>query len=279
MEQLVIEGGHRLSGTIRVNGNKNSALKLIAACLLTDQPVLLRNVPDIKDVRVMCDILRGLGVSVVSEPDNCLRIHAAHIRTHKVDPALAKSIRASIVLAGPMLARQGQLELPAPGGDVIGRRRLDTHILALTELGARIDFDGVFKMQADGLKGATILLDEASVTATENTVMAATLASGTTVIRNAASEPHVQDLCHFLNSLGAQIDGIGSNTITIQGVTNLHGGEFRVGADYLEVGSFIGAAVMTAANCASRTPIRSIWAPLNWSLSGSACVGRSKAAI
>ncbi len=245
MEQLVIEGGHRLSGVIRANGNKNSALKLLPACLLTDEPVTLHNVPDITDVRVMCDILRGLGVSVEDQGNHTLRVHAKQIRTHKVNPELAKAVRASIVLAGPMLARQGQLELPAPGGDVIGRRRLDTHMLALTELGARIDFDGVFKMQADGLKGATILLDEASVTATENAVMAASLATGTSILRNAASEPHVQELCRFLNGLGAQIDGIGSNEITIQGVTRLHGGEFRVGADYLEVVSFIGAAVMT----------------------------------
>lgn len=247
MDQFVIEGGHRLSGTIRASGNKNSALKLIAACLLTEEPVTLHNVPDITDVRVMCDILRVLGASVewLANEANTLYIHAKHIRTHKVPPELAKSIRASIVLAGPMLARYGQLELPAPGGDVIGRRRLDTHMLALTELGARIDFDGVFKMQADGLKGANILLDEASVTATENAVMAASLAAGTSVIHNAASEPHVQELCHFLNNLGGQIEGIGSNEITIEGVQRLHGGEFRVGADYLEVGSFIGAAVMT----------------------------------
>jgi len=245
MEQFVIEGGHKLSGTIRANGNKNAALKLIPACLLTDQPVILHNVPDITDVRVMCDILRGLGASVEALPDHSLRIHAAHIRTHKVDAQLAKAVRASIVLAGPMLARQGQLELPAPGGDVIGRRRLDTHLLALTELGARIEFDGVFKMQADRLKGANILLDEASVTATENAVMAASLAQGTTVINNAASEPHVQDLCRFLNLLGAQVEGIGSNQITIQGVQKLHGGEFHINADFMEVGSLIGAAVVT----------------------------------
>ena len=258
MEQFVIEGGNRLSGSIRANGNKNSALKLIAACILTDQPVTLHNVPDIADVRVMCDILRSLGVDIDWLPDknegsgitptatgHSVRIHAETIRTHRVDPKLAGTIRASIVLAGPMLARYGQLDLPAPGGDVIGRRRLDTHVLALTKLGAKIDFDGTFKMQADGLTGAQILLDEASVTATENAVMAATLAKGTSIIGNAASEPHVQDLCQFLIGLGAQIDGVGSNTITIQGVQKLHGGEFKVGADYLEVGSFIGAAAMT----------------------------------
>jgi len=245
VEQLVIEGGQRLSGAIRVNGNKNSALTLIPACLLSDEPVTLHNVPDIVDVRVMCDILRSLGAQVETLPEHTLRIHAENIRTHQVDPKLSSMIRASIVLAGPMLARYGQLDLPAPGGDIIGRRRLDTHILALTKFGARIDFNGAFHMQADGLTGTTILLDEASVTATENAIMAAVLAHGTTIIGNAATEPHVQDLCHFLNSLGAQIEGIGSNTVTIQGVRRLHGGEFRVGADYMEVGSFVGAAAMT----------------------------------
>jgi UDP-N-acetylglucosamine 1-carboxyvinyltransferase len=245
MDQFVIEGGHVLNGTVRVNGNKNSALKLIAACLLTDQPVTLRNVPDIADVRVMCEILRRLGASVNWEGDHTLVIHARELHTHKVPPELARQVRASIVLAGPMLGRMGQIELPAPGGDVIGRRRVDTHMLALTELGARIEVDGAFKMQADGLRGADILLDEASVTATENTLMAAATATGTTIIRNAACEPHIQDMCNFLVMLGAHITGIGSNTLTIEGVTRLNGGEFRVGADYLEVGSFIGAAAMT----------------------------------
>jgi UDP-N-acetylglucosamine 1-carboxyvinyltransferase len=248
MDQFIIEGGQPLSGTVQINGNKNSALKLIPACLLTPEPVTLHNVPDIADVRVMCDILRHLGAEVewgVNNNPHDLRITAKTIRTHKVPAELAKQVRASIVLAGPMLGRLGQIDLPAPGGDVIGRRRVDTHMLALEELGAKIEVDGAFHMQADGLKGADILLDEASVTATENALMAAATASGTSVIRNAACEPHIQDMCHFLNGLGAKISGIGSNTITIDGVGGLHGGEFRVGADYLEVGSFIGAAVVT----------------------------------
>jgi len=245
LEQFVIEGGHRLSGAIRVGGNKNSALKLIPACLLTDEPVTLTNVPDIADVRVMCAILQQLGATVETLPDHTLRIHAHDIHTHQVDPKLATAVRASIVLAGPMLARVGRLELPAPGGDVIGRRRLDTHLLALTQLGARISFDGVFHMEVDQLIGTSILLDEASVTATENALMASVLAQGTTILSNVACEPHVQDLCHFLNQLGAQIEGIGSNVLTIQGVPRLHGGEFRIGADFMEVGSFIGAAVVT----------------------------------
>ncbi len=248
MDQFVIEGGHALSGSVQINGNKNSALKLIPACLLTDEPVTLHNVPDIADVRVMCDILRHLGAEVewgVNDNPHDLKITAKTIRTHKVPAELAKQVRASIVLAGPMLGRIGQIDLPAPGGDVIGRRRVDTHMLALEELGAKITVDGSFHMQADGLKGADILLDEASVTATENAIMAAATASGASVIRNAACEPHIQDMCNFLNGLGAKISGIGSNTIMIEGVPHLHGGEFRVGADYLEVGSFIGAAVVT----------------------------------
>ena len=245
MEQFVIEGGHRLNGEIKASGNKNAALKLIAAALLTDEPVILRNVPDIADVHTMCDIVRGLGPSVEWLSDDVLRIHAKQITTHRADPALTQKIRASIVLAGPMLARYGALELAAPGGDVIGRRRLDTHILALQRLGVSIDFADGFHMTTDGLKGANILLDEASVTATENAIMASALAKGTTIIRNAASEPHVQDLCNFLVQCGAQIEGIGSNLLTIHGVERLNGTEFRVGADFMEVGSFIGAAVVT----------------------------------
>src|SRR5258708_6020421 len=245
MEQFVIEGGHRLNGEIKASGNKNAALKLIAAALLTDEAVILRNVPDIADVHTMCDIVRGLGPSVEWLSDGVLRIHAKQITTHRADPALTQKIRASIVLAGPMLARYGALELAAPGGDVIGRRRLDTHILALQRLGASIDFADGFHMTTDGLKGANILLDEASVTATENAIMAAALAKGTTIIRNAASEPHVEDLCNFLVQCGAQIEGIGSNLLTIHGVERLNGTEFRVGADFMEVGSFIGAAVVT----------------------------------
>jgi UDP-N-acetylglucosamine 1-carboxyvinyltransferase len=256
MDQFVIEGGHRLNGTVEVSGNKNAALKLIAASLLTSEPVTLRNVPDIADVRVMCAILRQLGASVEWHKNeganngngsgSVLHIHAKDIKTHRVDPQLAQQIRASIVLAGPMLARFGRLELTAPGGDVIGHRRLDTHLLALERLGSAIKYDkGSFDMNADGLQGADILLDEASVTATENATMAAVLAKGTTIIRNAASEPHVQDLCNMLTQMGAQIDGIGTNRLIIQGADRLHGVDFRMGADFMEVGSFIGAAAVT----------------------------------
>ncbi len=244
-EQFVIEGNHPLTGEVTVSGNKNAALKMLPACLLTDEPVVLNNVPDIADVRVTFNLLRSVGVEVEPQGDHRVRVHAQTLSSHALDRELCQRTRASIVFAGPMLARAGRLELPPPGGDVIGRRRLDTHLLALQSLGAQIDFDGSFHMRADGLHGADILLDEASVTATENTIMAAVLAKGTTIIRNAASEPHVQNLCHMLNGMGAQISGIGTNCLTIQGVERLSGGEFRVEADYLEVVSYIGAAVVT----------------------------------
>jgi len=245
MDRFIIQGGVKLSGTISASGNKNAALKLLAACILTDKPVILHNVPNIADVRTMINILRGLGVDAENIRDNSWQLHAKNITTHIVDQELGSRIRASIVLAGPMLARRGQIELPPPGGDIIGRRRVDTHMLALQALGARYDLNGHFILSTEGLKGKDILLDEASVTATENAIMAACMAKGTTILRNAASEPHVQNLCRFLNSLGANITGIGSNMLTIEGVDKLQGGEFTIGADYVEVASFIGAAAIT----------------------------------
>ena len=246
MQQFVIEGGHPIRGEISAGGNKNAALKMIPACLLTDEPVVLYNVPNIGDVQVLCDILRALGVSINWIESNVLRVYAQAIHSTTVDRGLAGRLRASIMLAGPMLARAGRLRLPAPGGDAIGERRLDMHVYALQKLGAVIEYgNGIFTMQADGLRGADILLSEASVTATENAVMAAVLAKGTTILRNAASEPHVQDLCEMLNALGADIEGVGSNRLIIHGVERLHGGDARVGADYMEVGSFIGVAAMT----------------------------------
>jgi UDP-N-acetylglucosamine 1-carboxyvinyltransferase len=245
MDQLVIEGGHSLNGTVEIGGNKNAVLKLMAACLLTSEPVTLRNVPDIGDVRVMTEIMRSLGASVEWTEPHVLRIHAKQLTSHMVEARLAQKMRASIVLAGALLGRLGAVEIGVPGGDVIGRRRLDTHVLALEKLGAHIELGGNFRMQADGLHGANVLLDEASVTATENAVMAAAVAKGRSVIRNAACEPHVQDLCNLLNMLGANIDGIGSNRLVVEGAERLHGGEFRVGADYIEVGSYVGAAAVT----------------------------------
>ncbi|MFN2118878.1 MAG: UDP-N-acetylglucosamine 1-carboxyvinyltransferase [Anaerolineales bacterium] len=245
MEEFIIEGGVPLKGEITPAGNKNAALPLLAACILTDEPVILHRVPQIRDVLDMRELVTSLGVSVEDLGGSTWKITAATVKPGELDPDLCRRIRASILLAGPVLARAGSLHLPPPGGDVIGRRRLDTHMLALQQMGARVDYDRVFKLTASGLKGADILLDEASVTATENIVMAAATAAGTTVIRNAASEPHVQDVCRCLMALGARIQGLGSNTLRVDGVPRLHGGEFTIGADYLEVVSFAGAAAIT----------------------------------
>jgi UDP-N-acetylglucosamine 1-carboxyvinyltransferase len=248
MDKFVIHGGVPLAGEVTPSGNKNAALPLLASCLLTEEPVTLHNVPEIRDVQDMRALLESLGVKIENIGNHSWRIQATEVCPSDLDPDLCRRIRASILLAGPMIARSGELQLPPPGGDVIGRRRVDTHILALTALGARAKFDRaeqIFLFKAGLLSGANILLDEASVTATENAIMAAVTAKGNTVLRNAASEPHVQELCHFLNRLGARISNIGSNTLHIEGVPRLHGGEFRIGPDYLEVVSFIGAAVVT----------------------------------
>jgi len=248
MDKFIIKGGIPLHGDVTPSGNKNAALPLLAACLLTDEPIVLHNLPDIRDVQAMRSLLLSLGVTIQPVGVHSVSIQASQVRPADLDPDICKGIRASILLAGPMTARAGEMHLPPPGGDVIGRRRVDTHILTLEAMGARVEFDRngpVFNFQANGLHGADILLDEASVTATENAIMAAVTATGTTILRNATSEPHVQELCHFLNILGAQIDHIGSNTLYIQGVPKLHGGEFHIGPDYLEVVSFIGAAIVT----------------------------------
>jgi UDP-N-acetylglucosamine 1-carboxyvinyltransferase len=245
MQVFTIEGGKPLQGTVIPSGNKNAALPLLAACLLTDQPVILHNVPLIQDVMSMRQLLESLGVSFTEIDKHSWKIHAKNISTSDLDPELCESIRASIQIAGPMCARCGEITLPPPGGDVIGDRRLDTHFIALRKLGVEAEYDSMLRFKTKKLVGADILLDEASVSATENTIMAAVYAEGTTIIRNAAAEPHVQELCHFLNQLGADISGIGSNQLTIHGVRSLGGGEFTIGADYLEVVSFISAAVMT----------------------------------
>jgi len=248
MEKFIIRGCKPLSGEVTPSGNKNATLPLLAATLLTDEPVTLHNVPTIRDVSDMMDLLANLGVKIEPLRSNSWRFHAADVHSANLDPEKCRRIRASILLAGPMIARTGMLKIPPPGGDVIGRRRLDTHILALKTLGAQIEYDRaeqVFEFSAPSLSGRDILLDEASVTATENAIMAAVMAKGTTVLRNAASEPHVQELCHFLNKLGAKIANIGSNTLLIEGVAKLHGGEHEIGPDYLEVVSFIGAAAVT----------------------------------
>jgi len=248
MDKLIIQGGFPLKGEVTPSGNKNAALPLLAACLLTDEPVILHNVPNIRDVQDMIALIQSLGVQADKLENHTWKIHAMNLRPADLHPDLCRRIRASILLAGPMVARTGDLRLPPPGGDVIGRRRVDTHILAIRSLGARAEFDRsnrIFVFSANKLKGADILLDEASVTATENAIMAAVTARGTTILRNATSEPHVQELCYFLNTLGAKIENISSNTLHIQGVKKLHGGEFTIGPDYLEVVSFIGAAALT----------------------------------
>jgi UDP-N-acetylglucosamine 1-carboxyvinyltransferase len=245
VEKFIIEGGIPLKGEVTPSGNKNAALPILAATLLTDEPVILHNVPNIRDVIDMRKLIASLGVDVKDLGNGSWRVTAKSVRPADLDPDLCRRIRASILLAGPMTARSGQFRLPPPGGDVIGRRRVDTHILALKALGAKVSYARSFDFSAKRLRGADILLDEASVTGTENAIMAAVTAKGTTVLRNTASEPHVQELCHILNTLGARLTGIGSNTLTIEGVDKLHGGEFTIGPDYLEVVSFIGAAVIT----------------------------------
>ena len=244
-ETFVIQGGQPLSGRIRAAGNKNAALPNLAACLLTTEPVVLHNVPRIRDVETMMALIAGLGAEVEWVGENEVRVHAADVSSHELDAELSSRIRASFLLAGPLLARLGRASVPPPGGDVIGRRRLDPHIHAFAELGAEIDIGARFELRTDGLRGRHIFLDEASVMATENAVMAAALTPGETVIGNAACEPHIQDLCRFLVSLGAQIEGIESNVLRIHGVDRLGGGEWRICPEHIEVGSFIGLAAVT----------------------------------
>jgi UDP-N-acetylglucosamine 1-carboxyvinyltransferase len=244
--QFVVEGGHTLSGSIRPSGNKNAALPIIAAALLTDKPVTLTNVPRIRDVEALVELIRSAGVSADWTARNTLAIHAKSLRSADLDPRLCASIRASILLAAPMIARCGEVTLPPPGGDVIGRRRLDTHFLALQQLGVEFKLDDAYKLRAPRqLKGADVFLDEPSVTGTENALTAAVAAEGTTILRNAASEPHVQDLARFLVALGAEIEGIGTNTVTVHGGRSLTGAAHEIGPDHIEVGSFIGLAAVT----------------------------------
>jgi UDP-N-acetylglucosamine 1-carboxyvinyltransferase len=244
---FIIDGGQPLSGEITVAGNKNAALPMLAATLLSDEPVRLLNVPEIRDVHTMQAALADVGSSVGLDPSGALVCHAANIRSSAPAPEICQRMRASFMLAGPLLARAGTAELPAPGGDRIGRRPVDTHVQALRELGAEVELSGNrYIMKAPRrLVGTDLFLEEMSVTATANAIMAAVLARGTTIIRNAASEPHIQDLCTMLVAMGAHIDGIGTNTLEIEGVDRLHGATATVGPDYLEVGSFIALAAVT----------------------------------
>ena len=246
MESFVIEGGVPLRGTVKPAGNKNAALPILAACLLTADPVTLDNVPRIRDVEAMIELLCDIGADVEWLGPNQLRVWAAEITKTALDAELCTRIRASILFAGPLIARCGSADIPPPGGDVIGRRRVDTHLMAFAALGADVHANRSYRLRApSGLRGADLYLDEASVTGTENAVMAAVLAHGTTTISNAACEPHVQDLCRLLNAMGARIEGVGSNVLTIHGVEALGGCTHRVSADHIEVASFIGLAAVT----------------------------------
>ena len=246
MEKFIIEGGHKLSGRVRPGGSKNEALPVLAATLLTDEPITLRNVPRIRDVEVMVEVIRDLGGEAQWLENNVLRVHNAALKSSELNAALCRKIRASILFAGSMLGRCGRCELPPPGGDVIGRRRLDSHFLVLQALGAKIETQGkAFIFSAESLEGAEIFMDEASVTATENAIMAAAAAKGSTIIRNAACEPHVQGLCNMLVKMGARIEGIGTNILRIQGSRGLWGCDHTIGPDYLEIGSLAGLAAVT----------------------------------
>ena len=245
MARFIIEGGYPLRGEVVPSGNKNAAQPILAATLLTDEPVTITNVPDILDVRTMLELLADLGADTTWHDQHSVTVCTAGVRKTALEPNLAHSIRGSILLAGPLLARFGSATIAPPGGCVIGRRGVGTHMRAFQSLGADVEIDGGYRMRSSGLQGGEVFLDEASVTGTENAIMAACLAKGTSTIFNAASEPHVQALCRFLKSLGARIAGIGSNVLQIEGVDRLHGGSCRIAADHTEVGSFIGLAAVT----------------------------------
>ena len=244
MAKFIINGGKPISGTFHPRGNKNAVLPMLASCVLTDQPVILHNVPLINDVKVMLELLESIGVQVTLE-DHTVTLCAGGLKTTELNKDLCARVRTSVLLAGPLTARHGGASIYPPGGDVIGRRRLDTHFYGLRSLGADIATDQAYRFKAGPLRAWKMVFDEASVTATENVMMAATLAEGTSTIYNAACEPHVQDLANLLNEMGADISGIGTNMLTISGVKNLHGAEYTVQPDYIEVGSYITAAVVT----------------------------------
>ena len=245
MYEYVIEGGFPIKGTITASGNKNAALPCLSATLLTAEPVILHNIPAIEDTGVMIKILEALGAKVEKLDKNSWKITNENVVTSELPSDLTKKVRGSIVFAGPLLASTGKCDMMPPGGDVIGRGRVATHFVALEQLGAKISVNGHFSFSTNKLVGADIFLDEASVTATENAIMAAVLAENETIIQNAASEPHIQDLCRMLNSMGAKISGIGSNVVRIEGVKKLHGTEYTIGPDYIEIGSYIGMAAAT----------------------------------
>ena len=251
MQSFIIEGGHPLSGTITPQGAKNEALQVICATLLSSDPVIIRNIPDILDVNNLIQLLQDIKVKVtrISRNDYQFQADSVDLAYLESDEFVRKcaALRGSVLMIGPLLSRFGKAVVAEPGGDKIGRRRLDTHFLGLKYPGAKFDFKeqrNVYEIKASCLKGSYMLLDEASVTGTANIIMAAVLAKGSTTIYNAACEPYIQQLCHLLNKMGAQISGIGSNLLTIVGVDGLHGAEHRVLPDMIEVGSFIGMAAM-----------------------------------
>jgi UDP-N-acetylglucosamine 1-carboxyvinyltransferase len=244
-QRFRVTGGVPLHGTVRPAGNKNAALPILAATLLADGPCEIDNVPRIDDVAVLLELLEGLGASIVRTGECGVRVDTRGVRLQRPNPELCARLRASVLLAGPLLARFGTVALPPPGGDVIGRRRLDTHFLAFEKLGAEVTMGADYHLEGRSLEGADVFLDEPSVTATENALMAATRARGRTVLRNAASEPHVQDLARALNAMGAQIEGIGTNVLTVEGGRPLNGAHLTVGPDHVEIGSFIGLAAVT----------------------------------
>jgi len=246
MEKFVIEGGVPLSGELTVAGNKNAALPILAACLLTEEEVLLHRVPRIRDTEAQIALLERLGVEAAWVGENSVRLCARDVSEWTVDEELSRRIRASFLLAGPLLARFGKALMPPPGGDFIGRRRLDAHLDAFKDLGARVDGHRSIELSAPGgLRACEIFMDEPSVMGTENALMAAALTPGPTTIRNAASEPHVQDLAHLLTKMGAQVDGIGSNVMTIHGQAELGGAEHTISPDHIEAGSFMALAAAT----------------------------------
>ena len=246
MEKFIIEGGQPLSGTLVPAGNKNAALPVLAATLLTREEVVLRNIPRIRDVEAMVDLLRQLGAEAEWRDDNVIAVCAENVRETTVDTAIAERIRASFLAAGPLLARFGSATMPPPGGDVIGRRRLDPHLDAFRALGATVRSGRAYDIEApNGLCACDFFMDEPSVMATENALMAAALTPGSTVIHNAASEPHVQDLARLLLAMGARVEGIGSNVIVVHGQEELGGADFTIGPDYIEIGSFIALAACT----------------------------------
>lgn len=248
MEYFIVEGPTRLKGEFYPKGNKNAALPIIAATLLSEDDIILNNVPEIEDVKIMLEILKTLGGEVERIKPNKYKINCSKVNNFIIDDQLGRKIRTSLLFAGPLLGKFGKAKFPRPGGDVIGKRRLDTHFLGFNALGAEFKINKHFELNAKKLKGTFIYLDEASVTGTENIIMAASMAEGVTTIYNAACEPHVQDLCNFINSIGGKISGIGTNKLTIVGVKSFKGGEWEIISDHIEVGSIIGLAAITHSN-------------------------------